>query len=99
MALAAARALPLRSVAAAARRAAAGLDAAPARYLSVEDNPRLLAKRYIDLRSDTVTRPTPAMALASMDAQVGDDVFGEGSWERVPKSVLFMCVVSHMAAG
>lgn len=31
----------------------------------------------IDLRSDTVTRPTPEMLTAMMSAQVGDDVFGE----------------------
>lgn len=31
----------------------------------------------IDLRSDTVTRPTPAMLDAMMHAKVGDDVFGE----------------------
>ncbi len=31
----------------------------------------------IDLRSDTVTRPTPAMREAMRTAEVGDDVFGE----------------------
>ena len=31
----------------------------------------------VDLRSDTVTRPTPAMRQAMYDAEVGDDVFGE----------------------
>lgn len=31
----------------------------------------------VDLRSDTVTRPTPAMLDAMMHASVGDDVFGE----------------------
>jgi len=31
----------------------------------------------IDLRSDTVTRPTPAMLAAMMEAPVGDDVYGE----------------------
>ena len=31
----------------------------------------------IDLRSDTVTRPTPEMRRAMMDADVGDDVYGE----------------------
>jgi threonine aldolase len=31
----------------------------------------------IDLRSDTVTRPTPAMREAMMQAAVGDDVYGE----------------------
>src|SRR5262245_23805349 len=31
----------------------------------------------IDLRSDTVTTPSPAMRRAMADAEVGDDVFGE----------------------
>lgn len=31
----------------------------------------------IDLRSDTVTRPTPAMRQAMFEAEVGDDVFGD----------------------
>ena len=31
----------------------------------------------IDLRSDTVTRPTPAMREAMLHAPVGDDVYGE----------------------
>jgi threonine aldolase len=31
----------------------------------------------IDLRSDTVTLPTPAMRAAMADAEVGDDVYGE----------------------
>jgi threonine aldolase len=31
----------------------------------------------IDLRSDTVTRPTPEMRRAMMEAEVGDDVYGE----------------------
>lgn len=31
----------------------------------------------IDLRSDTLTRPTPAMRRAMADAEVGDDVWGE----------------------
>jgi len=33
--------------------------------------------RIIDLRSDTVTQPTPAMRRAMAEAEVGDDVFGE----------------------
>ncbi len=32
---------------------------------------------YIDLRSDTVTRPTGAMRTAMYEAEVGDDVYGE----------------------
>ncbi len=31
----------------------------------------------IDLRSDTITRPTPSMRKAMAEAEVGDDVFGE----------------------
>lgn len=33
--------------------------------------------KSIDLRSDTVTRPTPAMRAAIAAAEVGDDVFGD----------------------
>jgi threonine aldolase len=32
---------------------------------------------FIDLRSDTVTKPMPAMRRAMAEAEVGDDVFGE----------------------
>jgi len=32
---------------------------------------------WVDLRSDTVTRPTPAMRTAMLEAPVGDDVYGE----------------------
>ncbi len=32
---------------------------------------------YVDLRSDTVTRPTPEMRRAMAEADVGDDVYGE----------------------
>lgn len=32
---------------------------------------------HVDLRSDTVTRPTPAMRRAMSEADVGDDVFGD----------------------
>lgn len=32
---------------------------------------------FIDLRSDTVTKPTPAMRKAMAQAEVGDDVYGE----------------------
>jgi threonine aldolase len=31
----------------------------------------------VDLRSDTVTKPTPAMRRAMAEAEVGDDVYGE----------------------
>jgi threonine aldolase len=36
-----------------------------------------MANSPIDLRSDTVTRPTPAMLEVIRTAEVGDDVFGE----------------------
>jgi threonine aldolase len=32
---------------------------------------------WVDLRSDTVTQPTPEMRTAMYEAQVGDDVYGE----------------------
>jgi threonine aldolase len=32
---------------------------------------------FVDLRSDTVTKPTPAMREAMAKAEVGDDVYGE----------------------
>ena len=34
-------------------------------------------ERIIDLRSDTVTKPTPEMRAAMAEAEVGDDVYGE----------------------
>ena len=37
----------------------------------------LMNRPPIDLRSDTVTRPTPAMRRAMAEAEVGDDVFGD----------------------
>ena len=33
--------------------------------------------KFIDLRSDTVTKPTPEMRAAMAEAAVGDDVYGE----------------------
>jgi len=36
-----------------------------------------MAQEYIDLRSDTVTRPSDAMRKAMAASDVGDDVFGE----------------------
>ena len=35
------------------------------------------ASDLIDLRSDTVTRPTPGMRAAMAAAEVGDDVYGD----------------------
>jgi len=37
----------------------------------------MATEKVIDLRSDTVTRPTPAMRDAMMTAPLGDDVFGD----------------------
>lgn len=36
-----------------------------------------MSSKYIDLRSDTVTRPTPGMRRAIAEADVGDDMQGE----------------------
>ncbi|MEU4378130.1 threonine aldolase family protein [Micromonospora echinofusca] len=36
-----------------------------------------MADAFVDLRSDTVTRPTPGMREAMAGADVGDDVYGE----------------------
>ena len=36
-----------------------------------------MTDRFIDFRSDTVTRPTPAMRAAMAAAEVGDDVLGD----------------------
>ena len=36
-----------------------------------------MTKNIVDLRSDTVTRPTPAMRAAMLAAPLGDDVFGD----------------------
>ena len=38
--------------------------------------------RPLDLRSDTVTQPTPAMRRAMADAEVGDDLYGEDPTSR-----------------
>ena len=42
-----------------------------------EGTPTPMTMTMIDLRSDTVTRPTPAMLAAMAAAEVGDDVFGD----------------------
>lgn len=39
--------------------------------------PGAMTNKLIDLRSDTVTRPTPEMRRAMAEAEVGDDVFGD----------------------
>ena len=45
--------------------------------LAVADSAELKPTGVIDLRSDTVTRPTAAMRAAMAAAEVGDDVYGE----------------------
>jgi threonine aldolase len=50
--------------------------------VSTETAEKLVAQKekhtsVIDLRSDTVTKPTPAMRAAMAAAEVGDDVYGE----------------------
>ena len=42
------------------------------------DQPAAAARATtVDLRSDTVTKPTPAMRRAMAEAEVGDDIYGE----------------------
>lgn len=36
-----------------------------------------MPERLLDFRSDTITRPTPAMRRTMAEAEVGDDVFGD----------------------
>jgi len=36
-----------------------------------------MTNKIIDIRSDTVTKPTPAMRRAMAEAEVGDDVYGD----------------------
>ena len=50
------------------------------RYLAMgyaASTSRIARDGMIDLRSDTVTQPSPAMRRAMAEAEVGDDVFGE----------------------
>src|SRR5690242_7038399 len=42
---------------------------------AAEEKSRVLPP--VDLRSDTVTKPTPEMRRAMAEAEVGDDVYGE----------------------
>jgi threonine aldolase len=50
-------------------------------YSSTQPKPETSASASpflaVDLRSDTVTRPTPEMRRAMFEAEVGDDVYGE----------------------
>ena len=47
----------------------------PGSTAATERNSRLPSP--VDLRSDTVTKPTPEMRRAMAEAEVGDDVYGE----------------------
>ena len=46
-------------------------------YSSPKDNGSKTTDALIDLRSDTVTKPSPEMRRAMFEAEVGDDVYGE----------------------
>src|SRR6476620_10339421 len=56
--------------------AGSGAVASRSRPITVHRQPPLppMTRPQIDLRSDTVTRPTAAMRRAMADAEVGDDV-------------------------
>ncbi len=43
----------------------------------IKTMPESTGSSIVDLRSDTVTRPTPAMRRAMAEAEVGDDVYAE----------------------
>jgi len=59
--------------------------------------------RVIDLRSDTVTQPTPEMRSAMAEAPVGDDVFGEdptiAELERATAQILGKPAAVYMPSG
>src|SRR5437764_714919 len=56
-----------------------------------------MASGFVDLRSDTVTRPTPEMRRAMADADVGDDVYGEGPTVNALQEALAERVVKQAA--
>jgi len=57
----------------------------------------------IDLRSDTVTKPTPAMRRAIAEAEVGDDVHGDdptvNELEKRTAEILGMAAAVYMPSG
>ncbi|XP_010747733.3 threonine aldolase 1 [Larimichthys crocea] len=75
--------LSARDAAAAAAAAAAVLGRSSVRGYYNAGKPRhtgpggAVHARVVDLRSDTVTKPGPAMRQAMAEAEVGDDVMGE----------------------
>jgi threonine aldolase len=46
-------------------------------FVSIKETSMSFENGLIDMRSDTVTHPTPAMRVAMANAEVGDDVYGE----------------------
>ncbi|PNH11057.1 L-allo-threonine aldolase [Tetrabaena socialis] len=48
-------------------------------------------RRIIDLRSDTVTRPTPKMMAAMVAAEVGDDVWGDDPTINALQDISAVC--------
>jgi len=53
--------------------------------------PQVGTGTVVDLRSDTVTKPGPAMRQAMGAAEVGDDVMGEDPTVNGPQNKLFLC--------
>jgi threonine aldolase len=53
----------------------------PVAYGSAHQTPvvtkKMIKQTMIDFRSDTLTKPSPAMLEAMMNADVGDDVWGD----------------------
>lgn len=62
-----------------------------------------MTTRIVDLRSDTVTRPTPAMRQAIVNAEVGDDMSGEdptvNRLERIVAEMLGMEAAVYNCSG
>lgn len=58
---------------------------------------------FVDLRSDTVTKPTPEMRAAMAEAEVGDDVYGEdptvNALEELAASVLGKPAALYVPSG
>ena len=58
-----------------------------------------MSRRTIDLRSDTVTQPTPAMRKAMAEASVGDDVYGEDPTIKLLEKRTFFTKVGDQNCG
>src|SRR2546425_259090 len=58
-----------------------------------------MAESVIDLRSDTVTKPSPEMRRAMAEAEVGDDVFIEDPTINRPQTALISLENTHNMAG